>query len=282
MQIKGKVWVVTGAASGIGRELSRQLVQMGAHVALVDSNQLGLVETAQMLGERNVSLHLLDLANKVSIRNLPKEVIEQHGVVDGIINNAAVPQHFVHLEFLSSEDIERILNVNCYSVIAMCKAFLPELQKRPEAHIVNVSSLSGLLAVVRQSVYAAAKAAVKNFTEALREEQRYGSVQVTGIYPGIINTDFMPATLASLKNYGLEPAENPLDRIQAMEVEVAVKEMIKGIEKNKGRLCIGSDAKIFDLLYRLHPRLAVKTVARKFNMILKTSPDLELELANKL
>src|SRR6188768_997483 len=191
MKIKDKIIVVTGAGSGMGRELTLQLVQKGAKVALADINEKGMSETEKMVNETNVSSYKLNIADRESVEAFPEIVIKHHGVVDGIINNAGIIQPFINVQDLDYATIERIMNINFYGTVNMTKSFLPHLLIRPEAHIANVSSMGGFIPFPGQSIYGAAKAAVKLFTEGLYAELKNTNVGVTVIHPGAVNTNIM-------------------------------------------------------------------------------------------
>ena len=188
MKMQNKVIVVTGAGSGIGRALTLKLVAMGAKVAAVDLNPDTLAETVNLAGsnKRKISTHIVNVSDKGAVDNLPQAVINAHGTVDGLINNAGIIQPFVKLADLDDKIIERVLNVNLYGVIYMTRAFLPHLLKRPEAHITNVSSMGGFFPVPGQTIYGASKAAVKLMTEGLYAELIDTNVGVTVVFPGVL------------------------------------------------------------------------------------------------
>ena len=169
MKVQGKVIVVTGAGGGIGGALVRSLLERGAHVAAVDLKQESLDALKMSIGEKadSLSVHALSISDQPTVEALPAQVIQAHGQVDGLINCAGIIQPFVKVNDLDYAAIERVMNVNFYGTLYMTKAFLPELLKRPTAHLVNVSSMGGFLPVPGQSVYGASKAAVKLLTEGL-------------------------------------------------------------------------------------------------------------------
>ena len=140
-----KIFVVTGGGSGIGRALVLELLNKGARVAAIDLNEVTLQETCDLAGEckDRLSLHVLNVADRSAVDSLPERVIETHGAVDGIINNAGIIQPFVRVNNLERAAIEKVLNYNLYGPINMIEAFLPHLLERQEAHIVNVSSMGG-------------------------------------------------------------------------------------------------------------------------------------------
>ena len=191
MKVQNKVIVVTGGGNGIGRELVLNLLSRGARVAAVDIDESGLQETARLAEDKKdkLSMHIVNITDRDAVAALPEQVIAQHGAVDGVINNAGIIQPFVRVQELGYDAIERVMNVNFYGTLYMTKAFLPHLLKRPEAHIVNLSSMGGFLPVPGQSLYGASKAAVKLLTEALNSELKTTNVGVTVVFPGAIGTN---------------------------------------------------------------------------------------------
>lgn len=261
MNVKGKVIVVTGAGSGMGRELTIQLVQKGAKIAMADIHEKGLEETAEIAGKTKVSMHTLSIADRASVEKFPLEVIETHGQVDGIINNAGIIQPFVNVEDLGYDIIERVMNVNFYGTLYMCKSFLPHLLKRPEAHIANVSSMGGFIPFPGQTFYSASKAAVKILTEGLYSELKETNVGVTVIHPGAINTNIM--VNSNIKTSSEVDASQTEVSNKTLAASKAASIMIEAIEKNKYRVMVGKDARMLDYLYRFNPQMAVNMIIKK-------------------
>ena len=190
MRLAGKVVVVTGAGSGLGQALALELLRRGARVAAVDLRSEGLQETmakAGSLGE-GLSLHPLDITDKEKVAALPEEVARVHGQVDGLINNAGIIQPFKRLLDLDEAAMERVMRVNFWGTLHMTRAFLPRLLKRPEAHLVNVSSMGAFVPVPGQALYGASKAAVMLLTEALWAELQGTPVRVPLVLPGSPST----------------------------------------------------------------------------------------------
>lgn len=162
MKVAGKIWVVTGAGSGMGRELALQLVQRGAYAAAVDRNPEGLEVTRKAAGAHGgrLSVHVVDVTDRDAVNALPDAVVSVHGGVDGLINNAGIIQPFVPVAELDIATIHRVLDVNLMGTVHMVQAFLPFLTARPEAHVANVSSMGGFFPFPGQTVYGASKAAV--------------------------------------------------------------------------------------------------------------------------
>src|SRR6478609_334325 len=261
MKIKDKIIVVTGSCSGMGRELTLQLVKKGAKVAMADINEQGMEETAKLAGASNVSKHKLNIAEREAVEKFPDEVIKAHGCVDGIINNAGIIQTFVDVKDLGYDKIERIMNINFYGTVYMTKSFLPHLLKRPEAHIANVSSMGGFIPFPGQTFYGASKAAVKIFTEGLFAELQGTSVGVTVIHPGAVNTSIM--SNSGVKSTAAEAESKNEQANKTLPASTAAAIMIDAIEKNKFRVMVGSDARMLDILYRIAPARAVKFIVKQ-------------------
>lgn len=266
MKVNGKTIVVTGAGSGIGRELALQLLQKKANVAGVDIHPDALAETQKIagVGDERFKGFVMDITDKAKAENLPDEVIKHFGWVDGIINNAGIIQKFIPVNELSMAEIERVINVNFYGTVYLTKAFLPHFLKRPEAHIVNISSMGGFISFPMQTMYGAAKAGVKIFTEGLYAELRETSVKVTVVHPGAIATNITANSgLAQPKKVNKAPSNMALSAVKAAEI------IIKAIEKNKFRVKVGRDAVILDFLYRLNPRVATNFIGKMIKKNLK-------------
>lgn len=267
MKTKDKVIVVTGAGSGMGRQLAIQLVKKGAKVAMVDIHESQLHETEALAGKNNVSCHILDVTNKSAVELLPEQVIQIHGNVDAIINNAGIIQPFVDIKELDYKTIEKVMNVNFYGTLYMIKAFLPHLLNRPEAHIMNVSSMGGFIPFPGQSVYSASKAAVKILTEGLYSELKGTTVRVTVVHPGAINTNIM-------SNSGLNaekelPKDMESSAMPMLSSEKAAEIMIDAMKKNKFRVLVGKDASFLDKLYRFSPQKAVDFIVKQMSKMKK-------------
>ncbi|MEH0156385.1 SDR family NAD(P)-dependent oxidoreductase [Limibacter armeniacum] len=267
MKVKDKVIVVTGGGSGMGRELTLQLLNKGAKVATADINESGLEETKQLAGElaKNLSIHVLDITDKAKVEAFPQVVIEEHGVVDGIINNAGIIQPFIDVKDLDYERIERIMNINFYGALYMVKSFLPHLLERPEGHIANVSSMGGFIPFPGQTFYGASKAAVKLLTEGLYAELKDTQVHVTVIHPGAVNTNITTNSGVEMRGNGdaAEQAAKTLSPQKAAEI------MIDAIEQNKYRVMVGKDARFLDFFYRFNPEKAVKFIVKQMGALAK-------------
>ncbi len=268
MNIKNKVIIVTGAGNGMGREITLQLLKKGAHVAAVDLKQSFLDETKSLAGAQaaQLTLHAVDIADQAAVDALPEAVIAAHGAIDGVMNVAGIIQPFVKVAELDLATIQKVMNVNFYGTVYMVKACLPYLLKRPEAHILNVSSMGGFLPVPGQSIYGASKAAVKLFTEGLSSEMAGTNVGVSIIFPGAIGTNITQNS--GVKVPGMSDSK-AASEYKVMSAVKAAEKIVEAMEKNIFRVMVGSDASFMDKLYRLAPVFAKKFIAKKMASLLK-------------
>lgn len=245
--------VVTGAASGIGRALAVQLAEKGCHLALVDWNGAALEEVATSLraGGRRVTAHVVDVSNRVAVGELAREVISLHGECHVLVNNAGVAVD-ARIEDVTPEDFEWIVGVNFWGVVHGCKAFLPHLRRVDEAHIVNVSSVFGLIGVPRNGPYCATKFAVRGFSEALWTELQGTNVGVTCVHPGGVRTNIVQnARLADEQERATIVRE--FGKAARMSPETAAANIVTAIERNSARLRLGPETYAMDWLKRLAP-----------------------------
>lgn len=268
MNVQGKTIVVTGAGSGIGRELVFGLLARGANVAAVDIHDSTIKETKELAGApgQRVSLHVLNIADQAAVEVLPKNVVKAHGAVDGIINNAGIIQPFVKVNELGYDDINRVFNVNFFGTLYMTKAFLPLLLKRPEAYIMNISSMGGFLPVPGQSVYGASKAAVKLLTEGLFAELSETRVHVTVVFPGATATNI--TTNSGVQGPKMPDTHGKKPSFTALPAKEAARIILTGMEKNKPQIFVGQDSRMMNLLYRLNPISATNLIAKKMRSLL--------------
>jgi NAD(P)-dependent dehydrogenase (short-subunit alcohol dehydrogenase family) len=266
--VSGKVAVVTGAGSGIGRALAIELARRGARVAVSDVNAAGLSETAETIGG-DVHQQTLDVADRDAFEAYATAVAEHFGVVHQVYNNAGIA--FAR-PVLESEyaDYERVFAVNLWGVIHGTKACLPHLVASGDGHVVNVSSLNGYMAQDQMSHYCASKFAVRGFTESVRAEMLAAGhpVQVSSVHPGGIKTNIATAALDASKKLGLPITEADEKRrktynekLLKMDPAQAAGIIIGGVEAGRPRILVGNDAKLVDAVVRLlpsrYPKLAV-------------------------
>jgi NADP-dependent 3-hydroxy acid dehydrogenase YdfG len=253
-EIRGKVAVVTGAGSGIGRALAYDLARRGAKLAISDIDAVGLAETATQVRVIGAEVHQtrLDVTDRAAVLTYSDEIAAEFGVVNIIINNAGIA-FTGDVEKMSFEQIERVMDVDFWGVVNGTKAFLPHLIASGDGHVVNVSSLFGLLSMPGQSAYNAAKFAVRGFTEALREEMLINGhpVRVTCVHPGGIKT-------AIARNADAVDGEDTAalasffdQKLARMSPESAAKSILRAVIGNRPRAVVGWDAKILDLLVRI-------------------------------
>ncbi|MFX0539979.1 SDR family NAD(P)-dependent oxidoreductase [Ornithinimicrobium sp. Y1847] len=263
MQVSGKVFVVTGAGNGIGREVTLALLERGARVAAVDLRAESLEQTAALAraGER-LTLHTVDITDREGVEALPEAVLTAHGVVDGLLNVAGIIQEFVPFLELSYEGMAKVLDVNLWGTLHTCKAFLPHLLARPEASLVNVSSMGGFAPVPGQTIYGASKAAVKLFTEGLYAELRETPVEVTIVFPGAIGTDITTNSGVQVPGGGSrEEAEAGHQTLPAPDAARIIVE--RAVEQGRYRVTVGRDATMLDRISRLAPQRATDMIAKR-------------------
>jgi short-subunit dehydrogenase len=266
MKLAHSTVVVTGAGGGIGGELVLGLLARGARVAAVDlrPESLNTIKSQAAEAGDRLSLHPLDITDREAVNRLPKEISALHGQIDALINCAGIIQPFVKVNDLDYDAIERVMNVNFFGTLYMTKAFLPILLTRPEAHLVNVSSMGGFLPVPGQSVYGASKAAVKLLSEGLYAELLNSPVHVTTVYPGATATNIT-------KNSGIDmPASASSDssKFPMLTASKAASIILDGIEKNKPQIFTGRDSVSMNKLYRLSPVFATRFIAKKMRSLL--------------
>jgi NADP-dependent 3-hydroxy acid dehydrogenase YdfG len=265
MKVKDKVIVVTGAGSGIGRELVLCLLSKGARVAGVDMNEKSLDETAVLAKhyKNRFTGFVANIAERLAVEALPEKVLTSFGAVDGVINNAGIIQPFSRLNDLDYPTIERVFDVNLFGTLFVIKTFLPHLLSRPEGHIANLSSMGGFLPVPGQTVYCAAKAAVKLLSEGLASELLHTRVRVTVVFPGAVATNI-------LANSGVN-GHKPVEGAAAMKGTTAgraAEVIVRGIERNAYHVFVGGDATLMDKLYRMSPAYAARAIANKMRALL--------------
>jgi short-subunit dehydrogenase len=266
MKIEGKVFVVTGGGNGIGREVTLLLLKKGAKVAAVDMNETALNETLTLSGDlkQNISLHVVNIIDRIAVESLVGEVEKAHGPVDGLLNIAGIIQKFVRVIDLDYMEIEKVMNVNFFGPVNMTKSFLPGLLKRPEAHILNVSSMGSFVPVPGQTIYGASKAAVKLFTEGLNSELSGTKVRVTVVFPGAIATN-----IASNSGVSMGNVDASSSKIKMTLPTVAAQKIVEAVQKSSYRVFIGSDSKLMDFMFRLNPKSAAEMINKQMASLLK-------------
>ena len=272
MSLNGKTALVTGAASGIGRALALELAARGCDLALADRDEAGLQAVAAEIGQANgktrkVSVHRVDVGEAEQIQAFAEAAIAAHPQLNLLVNNAGVAL-LGSFDEVEQAQMEWLININFWGVVHGTRAFLPHLQLQKEAHIVNLSSIFGIIAPPGQTAYSAAKFAVRGFSESLRHElaMNNSSVHLTVVHPGGVATG-----IARNSRVGTHMTDN-LRRVQSIErfeawvqtqPDAAATRIIEGIEANEPRVLIGKDARGMDWLQRLFPATYWPRIARK-------------------
>lgn len=261
LDVAGKVFVVTGGGSGIGREVVLTLLHRGARVAAVDLNGERLAQTAALAGRDadRLTQHQVNVTDADAVARLPQEVLDAHGAVDGLLNVAGIIQKFVHFNELQRADIERVLSVNFWGVVNMVQAFLPHLLQRPQAALVNVSSMGAFIPVPGQTVYGASKAAVKLLTEGLHAELRGTPVRVTVVFPGAVATSITENS--GVQAPAVAGANQNAENRKVLPPKEAAEIIVDGMERGDYRVLVGRDAQVMDGLTRLVPERAMTMIA---------------------
>lgn len=268
-ELRGRVAAITGAGSGIGRALADALVRQGAHVALSDVDDEGLAETARRCRDRGgvVTSSRVDVADRDAVEEWAGRVVTDHGRVNLLVNNAGVALGAT-VESVSYEDFEWLMNIDFWGVVYGTKAFLPALKQSGEGHIVNVSSVFGLISVPSQSAYNAAKFAVRGFSDSLRMELEIegANVSVTTVHPGGIKTNIarnarMDDTVRDVAG-DPEKAVRDFERAFITSPEKAADQILAAVRRDRRRALIGPDAKVIDLVSRLPAGIYQRVLTR--------------------
>ena len=268
---KGAAAAVTGAASGIGRALALELASRGCDLALADRDEAGLQTVAAEIGrdhKRKVTTHRVDVAEPGQIADFAQAATSAHPALNILINNAGVALLGQFGE-IDQAQMDWLFNINFWGVVHSTRAFLPHLARKPEAHIVNISSIFGIIAPPGQTAYCAAKFAVRGFSESLRHELQVANspIRLSVVHPGGVATN-----IARNSRTGTGVSDNAfraqsIDRFEAMArttPAAAALRIIEGIEKNQPRILIGNDARMMDLLQRFRPATYWAPLARRF------------------
>ena len=262
---------ITGAGSGIGRALALRLAREGCDLALADVNEGTLAETAALAGVKTTTARV-DVAVREQVFAWAAQAVRDHGKVNLAINNAGVGLGAT-AEGITPEEFQWIMGINFWGVVHVTQAFLPHLRASGEGHVVNLSSLFGLIAVPGQSAYNASKFAVRGYTESLRQELDLtgACVSATCVHPGGIKTNIARAARVSqsLRELGQEdPAAltREFERNFRTSADEAAAQILRGVQRNARRVLIGADARALDLLQRLlgagYQRLSVAASRR--------------------
>lgn len=268
-EFRGKVAAITGAGSGIGRSLAIELARQGAHLALSDIDDVGVAETVARCEGFGVKVtsQRVDVADRDAVFDWARTVVDDHGRVNLIFNNAGVALGAT-IDAMSYDDFEWLMNINFWGVVHGTKAFLPHLKAAGEGHIVNLSSVFGLMSIPAQSAYNAAKFGVRGFTDALRMELEMEpcGVSSTTVHPGGIKTNIARNARMDPSVVGMtgdvEAARREFDKIAMTAPDKAARQILAAVKKNRRRALIGPDAKAIDLIARLPAGLHQRVLVR--------------------
>lgn len=258
--------VITGAASGIGRALAVKFAQEKvAGIAISDVNEVGLSETAEIVSNLNVAVtkHVIDVSKLDQVQQFATEVIEKHGRVTHLINNAGVGL-LGTFEQISIEDFEWLMSINFWGVVYGCKVFLPFLRQQDAAHIVNVSSVFGFIAPEEQTAYCSSKFAVRGFTESLRHELAGSNIVVSAVHPGGIKTNIARNSRVGegTPDEWKQQGATFFDKVARTSPETAADVIVRGIKGDEPRILIGSDAYAISVISRLFPKRYLGIIER--------------------
>jgi butyryl-CoA dehydrogenase len=269
---RGRVAALTGAASGIGQALARELASRGTDLALADIDETRLSTTVRLCEDAarpgvKITPDLVDVANRDEVYAWADKVVEDHGRVNLIFNNAGVALGAT-VEAMSYADLEWLMGINFWGVVYGTKAFLPHLKAAGEGHVVNISSVFGLVSVPAQSAYNAAKFAVRGFTDALRMELEIegAAVSCTTVHPGGIKTNIawnarLDDSVTAFAGGG-DNIRQDFDRLARTSPEKAARQILTAVERDRRRVLIGPDAKVIDLISRLPAGLYQRGLVR--------------------
>ncbi len=254
-QLRDRVAVITGAGSGIGRALAHALAAEGCHLALVDVDAARLEDVQGELeaSDRRVTTYVVDVSDRAAMQALPGHVVADHGAAHIVINNAGVTV-VGDIETQSLEDLDWIVGINFWGVLYGCKFFIPILKQQEEGHIVNLSSMFGLIGLPTQGAYCATKAAVRSLSESLSAELAHTNVRVTSVHPGGIRTN-VAADARFNKDVADEERTELSDFFDNLRVspDHAAKRIVEAIKAGQSRLIICVETYATDWLKRLFP-----------------------------
>lgn len=254
MELSNRVAAVTGAGSGIGRGLAVELTRRGAHVAISDIDESALASTVAACEGHGVKVtsSVVDVSDRQAVHDWADAVVDEHGRASLIINNAGVAL-MAPILTMRHEDLEWLMGINFWGVVHGTEAFLPHLVASGEGHVVNISSVFGLTAIPSQAAYNAAKFAVRGYTDALRIELDIAKagVSATTVHPGGVKTNIARNARSEPDTTVPVAQADRFERMARTTPEAAARQILDGVEKNRRRVLVGPDAKVFDLLSRL-------------------------------
>lgn len=266
--------MITGAGSGIGRALALEMSRHGMNLALVDINASGLAQTRALITDQTltISSHVIDVTDVDALKSLPHLVLGFHRTIDVLVNNAGVTCVKSFFE-QSMEDFDWVMNVNFNAVVRGTKLFLPYLMRRPEAHIINISSIFGIVGVPGQTSYCASKFAVRGFSESLQEELINTPIGVTVVHPGGVATRVVSDARTSD-----EALKGQMARAfvrHAIHPDEAARLIVRALRKKRPRLMITREAILGDLVKRFFPVWGNRFFVRLLIRLLGMKPMME-------
>lgn len=261
-----KTAIVTGAGSGLGRSLALQLHAAGARLALCDTDFAGIQETMRFTAEsgRSVSLHCVDVADREQMSHFATEVLSHHGAADILINNAGISLTPMTFDEISEEQFDLVLNVNMWGVYNGTRVFLPYLRTRPEACIVNISSLAGLVGLYGYSSYSMSKFAIRGLSEALQSELVGSNVSLLLVHPGGVKTNLI-RNAPNLADEEREEAHINFSKFATLDSDKTAAKILRAVKKKKGRLILGVDAHVVYTIRKLFPNRFPKILGAIFS-----------------
>lgn len=263
--LNGKTALITGAGSGIGRALAQVLAKKGVNLALNDCNLDSLKETKQLIDNKSikVGLYPYDVANREQVYANRDSILADFGSLDIVINNAGIVVTNTTIQHINYSDIERVVDVNMWGVVYGTKAYLDHLLQRPEAAIVNLSSVFGMIGFANQAAYCMTKFAVRGFSETLRMELKQTRVCVTTVHPGGIKTNIVLNSTQANEQVKQQLAQD-FANVARTTPESAAQKIVQGIISKKRRVIVGIDGRVIDLMARLLPVLYTDIVYAQY------------------
>jgi short-subunit dehydrogenase len=271
-KFEGSAAAITGAASGIGRALALALSARGCDLALADLDAAGLESLAKEITAaqgRRVTVQCVDVADPQQIEDFSAAAIAAFPALNLLFNNAGVAL-LGHFDEFEQSQMQWLMDINFWGVVRGTRAFMPHLASRPQAHIVNISSIFGIIAPAGQSAYSASKFAVRGFSEALRHElaTKKSTVRLSVVHPGGVKTNIARRARSGTnlrETVNMSQVGDQFDRLARTTAESAAQRIIRGVEHNEPRILIGGDARLLDLIQRLRPATYWSLLGRLFN-----------------